>query len=492
MKRLLTVGIVLLVGGAASGATRYVNCNNLTPQPPFTNGWDSAATNIPDAVAVSSAGDLVLVTDGEYRVSQQITLSGGYTVKSVNGPSQTLVAGNYPASTNRVLLIANASAMFAGFTISNGVITADNSYGAGVYFSAHGIVSNCVIVNNRAGRWNGGAGVYMDQNGQLLNSVVANNQGAGGSYGGGVCIYSWGLMRNCAVYGNYAYRGGGIDAYGTSPVIENCTIVSNRADYLAGGVYNYTSGGGCTFRNCVIYYNALANHSGGAMTCCCTIPATGTGCVTNPPLFVDLGSRNYRLQSASPCINAGQYQSWMASATDLDSNSRIRAAAVDIGAYESPYAPIDASAGPGGSISPVGRVGVLVGSNQTFIITPHPKYATGQDVKVDGGSIGPTNVYTFYGVTSNHTIQALFLAYPDTNGYVFAEIDCDASNGLSLSWMATNGWEYTLQATSTLTPAAWSNLPPYTNMTGAGLVVITNPAGASSNMFYRLQASPAN
>jgi hypothetical protein len=63
-------------------------------------------------------------------------------VKSVNGTSNTVVAGNYPASTNRVFDIANASAVLDGFTISNGVLTAQQAMGAGVYFSANGIVRN--------------------------------------------------------------------------------------------------------------------------------------------------------------------------------------------------------------------------------------------------------------------------------------------------------------------------------------------------------------
>jgi hypothetical protein len=51
--------------------------------------------------------------------------------------------------------------------------------------------------------------------------------------------------------------------------------------------------------------------------------------VTNP-LFV---AGSLRLQSNSPCINAGN-NSYVTSATDLDGNPRIMGGSVDIGAYE--------------------------------------------------------------------------------------------------------------------------------------------------------------
>ena len=66
---------------------------------------------------------------------------------------------------------------------------------------------------------------------------------------------------------------------------------------------------------------------------------------------------------------------------------------------------ITASAGSHGSISPSGAVSVNHGNDQTFTITPDPCYHT-VDVVVDGGSLGQVGVYTFHGVTANHTISA--------------------------------------------------------------------------------------
>ncbi|PKL35974.1 MAG: hypothetical protein CVV44_17250 [Spirochaetae bacterium HGW-Spirochaetae-1] len=72
---------------------------------------------------------------------------------------------------------------------------------------------------------------------------------------------------------------------------------------------------------------------------------------------------------------------------------------------------IVATAGNGGSISPIGRVFVEEDDDQTFTITPDEGYAI-STVWADSIYVGPVSSYTFYNVGSNHTISAFFRASP--------------------------------------------------------------------------------
>ena len=72
LHRLSPLDFMLLIGLAimnAPAAVRYVNVNNTTPNPPYIT-WDTAATNIQDAVDVAVAGDEIAVTNGVYQSGQ--------------------------------------------------------------------------------------------------------------------------------------------------------------------------------------------------------------------------------------------------------------------------------------------------------------------------------------------------------------------------------------------------------------------------------------
>ena len=77
---------------------------------------------------------------------------------------------------------------------------------------------------------------------------------------------------------------------------------------------------------------------------------------------------------------------------------------------------IHATAGPNGTISPIGDTVVDSGGNMNFTISPTMGFRVA-DVLVDGISVGALSSYNFTNVTTPHTIAVTFLASPIPSGY---------------------------------------------------------------------------
>jgi hypothetical protein len=320
----------------------YVNANSASPSAPYTS-WATAATTIQQAVdAAALPGSVVLVSNGVYQVGSQLNsrvfVGLPLTIQSVNGPAATFILGSQSPAVRGVYL--NTNAVLDGFTLLNGAAT-DNGggvycvstsavvtncilvgnsapYGGGAY---SGTLNNCVLSTNIAGVGGGAAGAVLNACTLLGNSASLN---AGGANGGGV--YG-GTLNNCLLSGNSSGGGGGGAGFAT---LNNCTLTGNTAEsFFAGGAFD------CTLNNCIVYDNSAPNHSGSILNYCCTIPMpdSGTGNITNAPLFVSPTGGNFRLQANSPCINAGN-NAYVSGTTDLDGNPRIVGGTVDIGAYE--------------------------------------------------------------------------------------------------------------------------------------------------------------
>ena len=182
-------------------------------------------------------------------------------------------------------------------------------------------LNHCTLAGNSALNVGGGA-----VNGVLNQcTLVSNLAGAGG---GGY----WATFNNCLLTGNSAVTNGGGTSFGT---LSNCTLVGNAvtgASGQGGGAYNGT------LDNCILYYNQGAsgsNYFNSTLNNCCATPAAGggTGNITAEPLLVDWLKGNFRLQSNSPCVNAGA-NTYAAGSADLDGRPRVVGGTVDIGAYE--------------------------------------------------------------------------------------------------------------------------------------------------------------
>lgn len=113
--------------------------------------------------------------------------------------------------------------------------------------------------------------------------------------------------------------------------------------------------------------------------------------------------------SYSGGTDGSEYHPWGSSSSGSISSSDSSSSSHSFGgssSYTNTYT-ITASAGTGGSISPIGSTSVTSGSSQTYTITANSGYKIA-DVKVDGSSVSAVSAYTFSNVTSAHTISATF------------------------------------------------------------------------------------
>lgn len=312
--------------------------------------WADAFKTIAVAVSQTVDGDTILVTNGTYAISAQITLDKGITLKSVNGFDATIIKGNKIKGA-RVLELSHADARAEGFTIRDGhtIKVGGAAFpGAGVMISpAGGTLLNCRVTGNQTSDYGcvgAGIGLYggrvsncvIDSNyvwqdstkgcgvyqagGNLENSLIKNNYGrflagTGSNNGGGVCLAGDNaVLRNCTIVGNNAGKGGGV--FREKGVIQNCIIVDNTSGADTGdGAPNWNG------------YHASAWEN------ICTPVNVGVNCITDDPVFVDAAANNYQLRLESPCIDAGKLLVGLPE-IDLVGNPRMSGAGLDIGAYE--------------------------------------------------------------------------------------------------------------------------------------------------------------
>ncbi|HOC57754.1 MAG TPA: choice-of-anchor Q domain-containing protein, partial [Verrucomicrobiota bacterium] len=293
----------------------YANGANAAPVYPYTN-WVSAATNIQAGIdAGEQVGRLVLVADGVYgsggravhgQMTNRVVVTEGVEVRSVNGPLLTVIEGLAVAGTTNGdgairCVYVGPNAVLSGFTLTNGHTRTDGDFdkegsGGGAWCEWSGVISNCTLRANSA------------------------SDHGGGAYDG--------TLNNCTLSGNSAQYGGGAH----SGTLNNCTLSGNSASNRGGGAFVVV------LNNCIVYYNSAPsgpNHYDCNFNYSCTTPLPwGGGNFADAPRFVNTnGWSNLRLQTNSPCINAGN-DLYAPGLTDLDGLPRIAGGRVDVGAYE--------------------------------------------------------------------------------------------------------------------------------------------------------------
>jgi parallel beta-helix repeat protein len=164
----------------------------------------------------------------------------------------------------------------------------------------------------------------------IVSNVIAAN---GANFGGGIHLWDTDVehggipvVTNNTVFGN---NGTGISWMTTNPIIQNNLVASNSRGLEQGDAQSAPQ----ALRNNCVYGNELweenTNYNGLA-------DQTGiNGNISADPKVANHKIGNFRLQTGSPCIDAGYSAAIGTGWTDFDGQARIIGSAVDIGADES-------------------------------------------------------------------------------------------------------------------------------------------------------------
>jgi hypothetical protein len=322
-------------------------------------------SRIQDAINDALDGDELRLVSGEYsenivvNTSKEFLLSGGWDntcTEQIQDPLSTRIRGldssvfSFDAGEN-----VNIIASIKNLSIEKGV--AENGGALYIHAGSSGIIAlelnNTVIANNEA--QNKGGGIYGgSDSGQIYltirNSLIVDNMGGAGggifaeSNNGGIINVS---SINNTITENHALSGGGIfttSASGTTELsIKNTIVWGNQENdiYLNGA----STTANVQYSDTGIIINDENNP--GNLT-------EGAGNISKDPVFINPAIFNYRLNSDSPCKDAGTSDG--APSEDIEGNARD--SMIDMGCYE--YTPnsnnmIKVLALNGGEVIPSGK-----------------------------------------------------------------------------------------------------------------------------------------
>ena len=334
-----------------------------------------------------------VVTGATSTILDGVTISGGNANMSGNSSGGGMYNyGSTPTLTNvifsRNIASANGGGMYSRnsrtstniLTLTNVAFSGNSAYNGGGMandFYSSPTLTNVTISSNSASGSGGGMYNSYYSNPWLINVTISGNSATdgGGMYNdsSSPTLTNVTISGNSVTYSNAVHgNGGGMCNYG-NPTLYNVTISGNSATGSGGGTYNHDA---ITIQNSILWGNTAPNgteifDANTASTVIYSLGAwgyVGTGNLDTDPLFrapIDATSAptttgDYRLQAASPAINAGDNTA-NTTPTDLDGNLRIIEGTIDMGAYEYvpgiPHLQIDYSTGQPGSFF------VIIGTN---------------------------------------------------------------------------------------------------------------------------------
>ena len=345
-----------LIVYSGNGDVYVTSKESQNAMPPYCS-WDTAATNINDAVKYALEGRNVYLDDGTHVIESTVEVFKGVCVAGTNGAERTFIAQKNKNKGIRFFKMNDGAAALRGVTICDAKGKDNDSSGSLIELSK-GSIKDCKFYNNTTGSGDWGL-VYSGNANNVIEHCVFY-----GNYCGPSVLLEHGMLKNSLFYGNtnmttQSYTlGGAVRCRKNtgSPKIYNLTVVNNvvKDKNLPAGIYNESGVG--DVRNCVSVGNLAydsdteqyvdANDIGvnqGAdvknVSHSLMYPFNGdvngyTGLKNEDPMFRNPFSGDYRLMSASPCVNAGTNLSYTVNDLDLSGKKRINKKIVDMGCYE--------------------------------------------------------------------------------------------------------------------------------------------------------------